>query len=272
MTASNLGQAAVSSMNRTAGGAKYGSGNKAKKKALNYNPREISSQIVRASKSRSASVVLVRAKSKVGVLARCLGTGQYDDGEVRAAIAHAKRVVRCAQLKVNNLKEEERLKKRNDKEQEVGRKQKKNEIKRRTHQKEQALKTKIALKETQQVLKEKTRKQELMQKRRLHRNEENGKLIEADMKYMEEQSNAGNNTGAYAGGVSMDLSLQAMILSEIRLSEHALELLEQQAVQEMGADMGSGTADGVSGADAGVSQTASAAGVSSVGASVDLML
>ncbi len=268
MTASNLGQAAVSNANRSAGGMRSGSSNKTKKKALNYNPREISSQIVRASKARSASVVLVRAKSKVGVLARCLGTGQYNDGEVRAAIAHAKRVVRCAQLKVNNLKEEERLKKRNDKEQEVGRKQKKNELKRRTYQKEQALRTKIALKETQQVLKEKTRKQELMQKRRLHRNEENGKLIEADMKYLEEQSNAGANTGAYAGGVTMDLSMEAMILSEIRLSEHALELLEQQAVQ----DMGGAAADGVSSADAGASQMSSAAGAASVGASVDLML
>lgn len=78
------------------------------KKRLNYSTQEISSQILRASKAQSASVVLVRAKSKLGVLKRCLGTGQYDDNEVRPAINHAQRMVRVASQKVNNLREEER--------------------------------------------------------------------------------------------------------------------------------------------------------------------
>ena len=78
------------------------------KKQLNYNHRDISGQLLRAKKPQSASAALTRAKSKVSMLQRAAASGQYDSREVANALAHARRMVRCAQLKVRNLREEER--------------------------------------------------------------------------------------------------------------------------------------------------------------------
>ena len=56
-----------------------------KVKRLQYNPREISSQIMRASRLQSASQVLVRAKGKLASVLRCKGTGQYNEEDIRIA-------------------------------------------------------------------------------------------------------------------------------------------------------------------------------------------
>ena len=82
---------------------------KSTKKSLNYNAKQISSQLIRATKSRTAAAVLTKAKSTVNNLQHCLGTWEYDDSEVQIALAHAKRMVKCAQSKVSNLKQEENL-------------------------------------------------------------------------------------------------------------------------------------------------------------------
>lgn len=237
------------------------------KKNLNYNSREISSQILRASKSRSASMVLARAKSKVSSLQRCLGTGQYNDNEVRIAIAHANRMVKCAKMKVANLKEEERLKKQYENEHKTKERQQKNEVKRRVNQKERDIKTKTVLSEVQQTQKEKAMRQEILRKKRIHRNAEQGKISEADLKYLEEQRNGRGSTCANTGGVSLELSIQAAELSDLQLSEHALELLENQIEQEVSLEMGNiDVSTTVMGMD--MSGASSTAG--SVSASVDV--
>lgn len=208
------------------------------KKKLNYNSKEISSQILRAGKSRSASMVLARAKNKVSTLQRCLGTGQYNDNEVRVALAHANRMVKCAKMKVQNLKEEERLKRQYENEHVNKERQQKNEVKRRVSQKERNIKTKAVLDETQQTLKEKSMRQEILRKKRVHRNAERGKINEADMKYLEEQVNEKKGTYSNSCGVSLELSTQAAELSDLQLSEHAMELLESQVEQELSIEMG----------------------------------
>ena len=53
--------------------------NQKPKKKLKYNSREISGQLQRASKSRNATVVLTRAKSKVAALHAAKASGQYKD-------------------------------------------------------------------------------------------------------------------------------------------------------------------------------------------------
>lgn len=176
-----------------------------KKKALNYNSREISSQLMRASKSRNASNVLGKAKSKLAQLQRCKGSGQYNEGEVEVAIAHAKRMVKCAQLKYGNLKQEEALKKSYERKETSDRLQKKNEIKRR----------------------------EFLRKRRAHRDEERNKIMEAELKYQHDKFNHSQGTAEYAA-VSLELSATAMNMSELQLSEHAIELLETQMGVEAG--------------------------------------
>ena len=59
--------------------------NSKNKKHLNYNPKDISGQLLRAGKSGNAARVLSRAKSKVSLLKRCKATGQYDEAELNTA-------------------------------------------------------------------------------------------------------------------------------------------------------------------------------------------
>lgn len=238
-----------------------------RKKQLNYNTREISSQILQAVKSEIASIVLIRAKMKVGVLKRCLGTGQYNDREVTAAITHAQRMVNCAKLKVKNLKEEEEQGHDNEKERANHKLQKKSEIKRRVSQKEQELKNKIAIEKMQQVRKEKMQRQELMRRKKMHRSQELAKIQEADMKYLKDKTESENSSSEINySGVSLELSAAAMGLQELRLSEHALKLEEQQLEQEikmqveMQMQAEGGSFEGYSGMDTGAGQDVAADG------------
>ncbi len=242
------------------------------KRQLNYNSKEISAQLMRASKARNAAMVVTRAKSKVNSLQRCLGTGVYNDNEVRSAIAHAKRMVKCAQMKTRNLREEEQISKRNQQEHSTKERQQKNEVKRRVGQKEKEIKSEIVLEEAQQAMKEKANRQELLRKRRIHRNQERSKINEADMKYLKEKMNEGKNSYCADSGVAIELSTMAMELSEIQLSEHALELLEDQIELEVEMEMGGiDISIGTSGiGDATV--TADSGAVESTGTSVDVSI
>ncbi len=234
MGMSGLGNAAVSIRGRSDLDKKRVKSKKEqKKKQLNYNPREISSQILRSVKSGTAAIVLVRAKVKVGSLKKCLGTGQYNDREVLAAVAHAQRMVGCAKMKLNHLKEEEEEGRSNEKEKTSNRQQKKNEIKRRVSQKERELENKIAQEKMQQIRKEKTNQREYLRKKKMHRNKELSKIQEADMKYLKEKSEGSDSSQADQSGVSLELSMSAMGLQELQLSEHAIELMEQQLEQEI---------------------------------------
>ena len=189
------------------------------KKKLNYNPREISSQLMRANKSTSAGLVLARSRSKLSALQRAKATGQYNDSEMRSAIIHARRMIDCSRMKMNNLRQEEQEKSKNSTESNAKKRQKKAEVKRRVHQKEQHLKTKVAVEENQRILTEKRKQQELRLKKKLNRTRENGKILEADMKYLkaifnklQREKEAGSSiANAYAnamsdsGGVSLEL-------------------------------------------------------------------
>lgn len=215
------------------------------KKRLNYNHREISGQIVRAKKSQSASTVVTRAKSRLAILQRAVGTGQYDSRELANAIAHARRMVRCAQLKVRNLKEEEREQKAHSRESGAKNQQKQGEIKRRVAQKERQLKEKITLEESQEVIREKRKRSEMMQKRRMHRNQEQNKISEADMKYIKGQMENGRGGGscsysATGQGAVLDLSMEAAALAEVLMLEQQIQAeVEAEVAAEMAMEAGS---------------------------------
>lgn len=249
-----------------------------KKKALNYNSREISSQLIRASKSRSASTVLTKAKSKLAMLQRCKGCGQYNDSEVEIAIAHAKRMVKCAQLKVGNLKQEEALKKNYERENENSRQQKKNEVKRRTAQKENEIRQKAAMEELQLTMREKEFRRELARKRRMHRDQERSKIVEAEMKYLQDQMNHNDGSSSQTVGVSLDISSAAMNMSELQLSEHALQLLENQIEMKVEMEMSMDASLGMDGASVvsdvvgGGTVGAGTGAAASVGATVDVSI
>lgn len=177
--------------------------NKIQKK-LNYNPREISSQLLRASKTTSAAEILARAKTKLGVLRRSQGTGQYDSDELRIAITHAQKMVRCAQLKVRNLKEEEQTGIKNER---------KNSCKRQQKKVMEAV--------------------ELRQKRCRHRSRERAKINLANMEYIDEKrrydSRSDNNNST---GVTLELSSTAMQLKELQMAAAALTPAEEQQLEE----------------------------------------
>ena len=182
------------------------------KKKVNYNYREVSNQLLRAKKPQGAANALTKAKSRLATLQRCAATGEYDSKEISAAVAHAKRMVECAQLKVRHLKQENM--------------QKKGEIRRRAANKERELKEKIAIEEIQNVQKEKAKRVEIRQKRNNHRRQEQSKISEADMKYIKAQMENHNTSDISPdSGVIVSLSAES---ANLQMTEAQIKMQAQQ--------------------------------------------
>lgn len=215
-------------------------------KRLNYNYRDISAQLMRANKSQSASVVATRARAKYAEVMRKAASGEYNQKEVACAIAHARKMVKCAKMKANNLKEEERL--QDAHERETGQENMRHdmEARRRASRKQQDVKQEIHMKEMQKAAIEKQRRIEIMQRKQRHRANEQNEMLKADMKYLKECSDAlkeggGEGALAYAGVVAgsatLDLSTEAALQQELAMLEQqygpSAVLAEQQALAEM---------------------------------------
>lgn len=200
------------------------------KKKLNYNHREISSQLMRTKKAQGAANVLARAKSKLSVLKRSAASGQYDSREIANAMAHAKRMVQCAQVKMRHLKEEELEQKKHSREKRVEERQVKSEVKRRAANKERELEEKVKIETVHKVQQEKTKRQQMIQKRRTHRRQELSKINEADMKYLKGEIENRKYEGASPeDGVILNLSAEATRLNEAQIRLQA----EQEAEMEL---------------------------------------
>lgn len=231
---------------------------KTKKKQLNYNHREISAQILRASKARTASGVLARAKSKLSVLKRCQGTGQYNETELRYAIAHARRMVQCATKKMQNLKEEEMLQGKLEREHNISELQRKAEARQRAARKEQQLKQKLVIKEMQQNRELEQEWQELVRKMSTNRNRERSKINEADMKYIRAKIESMREQG-YSSNSSEMAELQGC-LDEISRQELELQMEQETAgMTETAAGM-TGAACSAATIEGGAADAASAIG------------
>lgn len=219
------------------------SNSKAKKKNVNYNPREIRSALLRAKKAQSSGQVLAQAKGKLVSLLKIKGTGQYNETQLTAAIIHARRMVRCAQMKTQNLKQEEQLQKRHAKEAKAEEQQQKNDIKLRVKRKEQNLKQKAKSEKIQRNQKQKRQQQELMQRRRLNRNKELGELDEADLEYKKNMANAdgGSESTDYVRayfpqeGVELELSEDGKELTEAQIEQQIEQQVEMMVDAELAA-------------------------------------
>lgn len=235
------GTISTRNMQKNTRASKKSSQNKGKKKNVNYNPREIRSALSRVKKAQSAGQVLAQAKGKLANLLKAKGTGQFNEAQLAAAIIHARRMVRCAQMKTKNLKQEEQLLKRHSAEAKAEEQQQKNEIKLRVKQKEQNLKQKARMDKSQRIQKQKRQQQELMQKRRVHRNMEHEKMEEADLEYKKNMSNASNcsNEGEYAysfassEGVELHLSEDGIGLTEAQIEQQIEQQVEMMVSAEM---------------------------------------
>lgn len=262
----NNSQARMSAIGRT------GSSTKAKKQ-LNYNHREISGQLLRAKKAQNAANVLSRAKSKLATLQRQAGSGQYDTKEVANALAHARRMVRCAQLKVRNLRVEEQELKAHNRENGAKVQQKKNEVKRRVAQKEQELKKKVAVEEMQEIAREKRKRNEMVQKRRMHRNQERSRINEADMKYIKGlmENPQGMDGNISAGSAAMlDLSMEAAAMAEVQILAQDEQQIEAEIEATIQAEM---AVEGMSAGGAAISGSFSTgSSAATVGSALDISI
>lgn len=153
------------------------------KKRLNYNYREVSSQLLRAKKVQGAANALTRARQKLSSLLRSAASGDYDSRELANATAHARKMVECARLKLNHLKEE------------------------------------AAAQRLPKTCGEKERWKELYRKRSRHRREEQAKINDADMKYLKRQmkNNGYNGAGMAQANVILNLSAEAAYLREVQI-------------------------------------------------------
>ena len=107
--------------------------------------------------------------------------------------------------------------------------------------KENDLKQKMATEEIQQVQKEKSRRQEIIRKRRMHRNEERSNINEADMKYLQntmDYKHGGISTAA--GAATVDLSYVGLQMSELQQMEAQMDA---QMNAELNATADAGTVD-----------------------------
>lgn len=230
--------------------------NKTPKKKLNYNPREIRSALLKASKSQSAGKVLAQARGKLANLLRVKGTGQFNESELAAAIVHARRMVRCSQMKVRNLKQEEQIQKKHASEARSEEQQQRNDIKLRVKQKEQNLRQKVKNEKMQKAQKQAQHRQELMQRRRIHRNIEFGEMEDADLEYKKNMGNASKSSEgfeyepAYYPGdaVEVQLSGDGMELTEAQIEQQIEQEVEMMVAAELAASPGMPDSSALAGA------------------------
>lgn len=258
---------------------------KAKKKNLNYNRREVSAQVLRASKLGMAARALATARTKASSLRRLVGTGQYDENELRIAIAHAESIVKTAKKKLGNLKEEQIKEKR------VSREKQANELKKqvkrqRVRAKRQQIKRELAAQKNQVEQQMKAKEMRCKRLKRRHRGEELADVAKADLKYIKDlqqyrrYGDAGNSSRSVdtTGTAALEIGDTAMRLSDLERAEQALKYEEQQMGQDNAAFSGSsasGTIDfsvGDSSGQISSSGDSVAADVAAVGVAVDVSL
>lgn len=88
----------------------YSTPSQKKKKRLQYNFKAMSAQIMQAKTSGNASRVDSKARREIAMLQRNMKNGEYDEDEIKNAIAHAKSLERVARKRVKHLRQEEALK------------------------------------------------------------------------------------------------------------------------------------------------------------------
>lgn len=148
-------------------------------------------------KTVGAARVLSRARAKLAMLKKAQATGEYDSAELENAIAHAKRMVECADMKVNNLREEDRLRKRAEDKEEL----------------------KV------EKLRNAGRLENL--KKRTHRQDENKALFDADTKYYQREGNG--IVGAAASAISS--AAASLELSSVSGQMRNLEITQTAITQ-----------------------------------------
>ena len=163
---------------------------KTTKQPVNYRFRKVSAAIARAKNVNQASNALTSANSALSALRRKSDSGQYNDDELQIAINHAKKMVRVARKKVQNIRRESQME--SDDKGTVHRKQ--NETGQKiVRRRKQADEKEDALQELQLLKKQmKTRRE---QEKYSHRRHEGQNLMSADMEYLQKMIRLLKNEG-----------------------------------------------------------------------------
>ena len=163
---------------------------KTTKQPVNYSFRKVSAAIARAKNVNQASNALTSANSALSALRRKSASGQYNDDELQIAINHAKKMVRVARKKVQNIRRESLME--SDDKGTVHRKQ--NETGQKiVRRRKQADEKEDALQELQLLKKQmKTRRE---QEKYSHRRHEGQNLMSADMEYLQKMIRLLKNEG-----------------------------------------------------------------------------
>ena len=163
---------------------------KTTKQPVNYSFRKVSAAMARAKNVNQASNALTSANSALSALRRKSASGQYNDDELQIAINHAKKMVRVARKKVQNIRRESQMesddkgtvhRKQNETGQKIVRRRKKADEKEDALQELQLLKKQM-----------KTRRE---QEKYSHRRHEGQNLMSADMEYLQKMIRLLKNEG-----------------------------------------------------------------------------
>ena len=163
---------------------------KTTKQPVNYSFRKVSAAIARAKNVNQASNALTSANSALSALRRKSASGQYNDDELQIAINHAKKMVRVARKKVQNIRRESQME--SDDKGTVHRKQ--NETGQKiVRRRKQADEKEDALQELQ-LLKKQMKSRREQEKYSLRRHEGQN-LMSADMEYLQKMIRLLKNEG-----------------------------------------------------------------------------
>ena len=221
----------------------YSTSSQKKKKRLQYNFKAMSAQIMQAKTSGNASRVASKARREIAMLQRNMKNGEYDEDEIKNAIAHAKSLERVARKRVKHLRQEEALKDNQkpylsemeeavedlfaeDMDAEEMLKLSEEELKRLMRELEEAMKEAEAEANSEisslksednltEIVQENLDAMDLEQLKKKHRSDELREIMEADMKYLkalfnklakekQQASTGGNNSSS--DSVSLQLS------------------------------------------------------------------
>lgn len=223
----------------------YSTPSQKKKKRLQYNFKAMSAQIMQAKTSGNASRVASKARREIAMLQRNMKNGEYDEDEIKNAIAHAKSLERVARKRVKHLRQEEALKDNQkpylsemeeaveelsaeEMDAEEMLKLSEEELKRLMRELEEAMKEAEAEADSEvsdldsednltEIVQEDMDTMDLEQLKKKHRSDELRELMEADMKYLKalfnklaKEKQQAANGGNYSSSDSVSLQLSGM--------------------------------------------------------------
>ncbi len=205
-----------------------------KKRRLNYSYRKVSGAILRAKNSMQAGNALASAKSNLSRLQRKAGSKNYDSNELAIAISHARKMVRTAKKKVNNIRFEERHK------------QSDNFIEHQTDRRKKqivSLHQDYAVSESAKLEREVLRlKKQLKQERNFtknaHRRDENMELLMADLEYLRKRIDYLRNDG---GGMEQSSTAVPVAAEGAVAAQTGATGVEGAAAAQMAEQTGAGS-------------------------------